>query len=215
MEDKKGVIWFGTKEGVFRLKEDGSLITLITDRGLVNNSVNSILTKIEQELFGSAQKMEFRRFDQDGKFFISYTTAQGLANNSVMSICEDKKGNLWFGTYGGGVSSLDRDGKNFTNYTTAQGLPNNVCEVLLKIKWEISGSEPRGGCMPAGSCQESFNKFILPSRDCRKIVSGVLLRIKQGNLWVGTAKVEYSGWIQQKTITTYTTEQGLSNNSGT
>ena len=83
MKIKKGNIWFGTHEGVFRLKEDGSLMNLNADRGLANNHVNSILEDKAGNLWFCTED-GISRFDQDGKFFTAYTTAQGLTNNAVI-----------------------------------------------------------------------------------------------------------------------------------
>jgi ligand-binding sensor domain-containing protein/signal transduction histidine kinase len=211
-EDDQGSIWIGTNEGVYRWKGDGTLTNFNNNRGLVNNAVNNILTDRAGALWFCTEG-GISHFDQDGKFFMSYTTTQGLAHNAVTGTCEDRSGNLWFATYGGGVSSLSSDRKEFTNYTIAQGLPDNVLRSIAVDKLDNLwfGTE-------AGLCQ------LDPSRKVLKVYTTLqglpqnsikcITEDKTGKLLVGTTGGGVAVLdLYQKTITTYTEEQGLSNNS--
>ena len=212
VEDDKGFIWIGTNEGVFRWKADGSLTNFNRNRGLVNNRVSSILTDRTGGLWFCTEA-GISHFDQNGKFFMSYTTTQGLTHNSVTGTCEDRSGNLWFATHGGGVSSLSSDRKEFKNYATAQGLPSNVLRSIA-----VDKSDNLWFGTESGLCQ------LDPSRKVLKVYTTLqglpqtsikcITEDKTGKLWVGTTN---SGVFlldfHQKTIATYTKEQGLSNNS--
>ena len=211
-EDNSGFIWFGTMEGAFRWSGDGTIINFNENNGLANDKVNSILADKSGALWFCTDA-GISYFDQDGKFFRSYSTKQGLSHNSITGICEDKSGNLWCATYGGGVSSLSRDGKEFTNYTKAQGLPDNVLRSIAADKSDNLwfGTEN-------GLCQ------LDPSRKTLKVYSSLqglpqngikcISEDKTGKLWVGTS----SGgvWVLDqinRTVTTYTSDQGLPNNA--
>ena len=76
VEDNRGFIWIGTNEGVFRWKGDGTLTNFNHNRGLINNRVNSILTDKTGALWFCTEA-GISHFDQDGKFFMSYTTSTG------------------------------------------------------------------------------------------------------------------------------------------
>ena len=212
VEDDKGFIWIGTNEGVFRWKGDGTLTNFNHNRGLVNNRVSSILTDRTGALWFCTEA-GISHFDQDGKFFTSYTTTQGLTHNSVTGTCEDKSGNLWFATYGGGVSRLSSDRKEFTNYTTAQGLPNNVLRSIAVDKLDNLWFGTEGGLCQLDPSRKVLKVYTtlqgLPQNGIKCITED-----KTGKLWVGTTN---SGVflldLHQKTIATFTKEQGLSNNS--
>ena len=187
-------------------------MNLNTNRGLVNNSVNSILEDRTGNLWLSTED-GISRFDQDGKFFTSYTTKQGLSDNSVWSFCEDKSGDLWFGTNGDGVCRLDRAGKTFTNYTTAQGLSNNeIRSIIEDKKGNLWFGTDGGGVCRLDEDRKIFRVYNdlqgLPGNNLRNIIED-----HTRNIWFSTAGLGVFCLDQNKRIiTTYTTEQGLSNN---
>jgi hypothetical protein len=99
LEDKRGDLWFGTREGVSRF--DGrSFTNYTTSQGLPNNTVWAIAEDKTGNVWIGTYGGGLSRYD--GKSFTNYTTAQGLASNIILSITEDKTGNFWLGTSGGG-----------------------------------------------------------------------------------------------------------------
>lgn len=117
LQDKKGNIWFGTRDhGVFRY--DGKSFTNLSEKdGLCNNTITCILEDKTGALwFGSDVKDGTRgggvcRYD--GKSFTPFTTKEGLSNNGIWTMVEDKSGNLWIGSKGGGLCRYD--GKSFVS----------------------------------------------------------------------------------------------------
>ena len=231
-EDKKGNLWFGTNGGGISCYDGKSIINFSEKDGLCNNKVFSILEDRKGDVW-FATKGGVSRYD--GTSFTNFTTREGLNNNTVYSILQDKSGNLWFGTYGGGISRYD--GTSFTNFTEKEGLCNDKVYCMLQDKngrlWFGTG----GGA----SCYDgtSFTNFTetegLSSNEIWSI-----LEDKTGNLWFGTnggGVSRYDGnridAIERgdraarnkqrdlkrihgklvKSFTTYTENEGLSNNS--
>ncbi|MBD2705185.1 histidine kinase [Spirosoma sp. BT702] len=92
-EDRAGIIWLGTGDGVSRY--DGkSFRNFSTKDGLSNNSITTILEDKTGKLwFGTRGEPCF----YDGKTFTVFRNKAGKAFTNVWSIIEDKKGAIWLG----------------------------------------------------------------------------------------------------------------------
>ena len=225
-EDKKGNIWFGTNGGgVSRYDPSAeviigakSFINFTTAQGLDNNIVNSITEDKTGNLWFGTYGGGVSRYD--GKSFINFTAAQGLANNIVRGILEDKIGNLWFATEkgvsrydGNRVEAVEAGDKNaqltqqdlkkinekliktFTDFTTAQGLSDlSVISIAEDKIGNIWFGTHKGVCRYDGSRFQGIESS-------EEIVKG-----KQRGLKKANAKPD-------KTITAFTTAQGLANNN--
>lgn len=110
-EDKKGNIWFATRNhGACRY--NGKTFTSFT----ANNGFNdcySILEDKNGNMWFTTEKSGVWCYD--GKTYKNFTEKDGLVNNSVWFVLEDKSGNIWFGTRGFGLSRYD--GKIFTTFS--------------------------------------------------------------------------------------------------
>ncbi len=108
LQDRKGVTWIASWEGIFRY--DGKSFINMT-RNVSSFRFFSVLEDKKGNLwFGSIGSGVFM---YDGKSFRNFATTNGLLNNDVCSMHEDKAGNIWFGVFGG-VSCYD--GKSFRNF---------------------------------------------------------------------------------------------------
>lgn len=107
LEDKDGIIWFGTiGAGLYRY--DGEFFENITTKqGLVNNDVTCIFQdKTGLLWFGTQIGISL----YDGTSFTNYTSADGLCNDDVNSFAEDSSGKIWIGTRG---TACTFDGSQF------------------------------------------------------------------------------------------------------
>jgi ligand-binding sensor domain-containing protein len=108
LEDRKGDLWFGSRDsGVYRY--NGKFFQhFTTKQGLVNDRALHIYEDRAGNIwFGTGGGVS--RYD--GKSFQNFTTKDGLSSNDINSIMEDKTGKLWFGTRG---DACFYDGKTFT-----------------------------------------------------------------------------------------------------
>jgi ligand-binding sensor domain-containing protein/serine phosphatase RsbU (regulator of sigma subunit) len=195
-EDKKGNLWFGTREyGVTRYvppadpkaKGGGTFSTFTTRQGLPNDIVDCITEDTRGKLWlgtrgggvscytprEALSSAVGKSAKEEPGSFTNISVAQGLPSDKVKCIYEDSRGYMWFGLDGGGLTRYDpfqdttkKRGSCMTNFNTDQGLASNVV-------WNI-------------------------------------LEDKNGNLWIATSNgiSRYDG----KSFLTYTTEQGLSDN---
>jgi len=124
LEDRKGNLWFGTKDsGIYcypsaSLRTGGkSFLHYTTRQGLASNMALHIYEDRAGNIWFGASRY-------DGKSFRNFTTKDGFPSNSIRLLLEDKTGKLWFGAQGENMFVYDgktftvlknKDGKTFTN----------------------------------------------------------------------------------------------------
>jgi ligand-binding sensor domain-containing protein len=128
LEDRKGNLWFGSKDsGVYLLPSGQTTFQhYTTQQGLASNMALHIYEDRAGNIwFGSSR--------YDGKVFRNFTTKDGFPGNSIRLLLEDKTGKLWFGAQQENMFVYDarlngevgqgktftvlknKDGKTFTN----------------------------------------------------------------------------------------------------
>jgi ligand-binding sensor domain-containing protein len=124
LEDRKGNLWFGTKDSGIYCYPSASLSTggksflhYTTRQGLASNMALHIYEDRAGNIWFGASRY-------DGKSFRNFTTKDGFPSNSIRLLLEDKTGKLWFGAQGENMFVYDgktftvlknKDGKTFTN----------------------------------------------------------------------------------------------------
>jgi ligand-binding sensor domain-containing protein/serine phosphatase RsbU (regulator of sigma subunit) len=197
LEDREGILWFGTEHGVSRYDPRASVrerfVTFTVDDGLAHNVVRSILEDREGNLwFGTEHGVS--RYDPRASVrerFVTFTVDDGLAHNVVRSILEDREGNLWFGTWGGGVSRFDPlagsggTGEPFETFTVDDGLGSNWVACML----EDQEGDLWIGCHWGGGLSRyagrQFMAFTVDDGLADNRVSSIL-EDREGHLWFGT-----------------------------
>lgn len=115
LEDRKGNLWFATRNsGIYNY--NGKSFKHFTAReGLAANNVFHIYEdKAGTIWFGTGGGIS----SYNGKSFRNYTTKDGLPSNDITTIMEDTTGKLWIGTRGG---ACFYDGKTFTTLKNKEG----------------------------------------------------------------------------------------------
>jgi len=103
-QDKKGFMWFGTRNGLNRY--DGYNIKVYqysnTDSlSISRNYVVSLLSDSHQNLWVGTD-IGLNKYNEKTDNFERITASpKGLSNNIINCITEDKKGNIWIGTLNG------------------------------------------------------------------------------------------------------------------
>jgi len=132
LEDRKGNLWFASKDSGVYYYNGRSFQHFTTREGLANNRVVSIFEDKAGNIWfatgGGAS-----RYDE--KSFRNFTTKEGLSNNDLTTIMEDKTGKLWIGTRG---EPCFYDGKKFTVFRNKDGKAfYNVWSIIEDRKGNI------------------------------------------------------------------------------
>ncbi|MEB2774310.1 two-component regulator propeller domain-containing protein [Algoriphagus sp. D3-2-R+10] len=120
IEDKKGNIWFGAPDGLWRY--DGNTFTHVSQRGayaIIQDKKGNIWTTGEVKLYGNVWALS--RYDAKSLYNEKPTVTEIMSQSQpamLLGILEDDDGNIWFGS-GGGVYRYD--GKAITDFKSAVG----------------------------------------------------------------------------------------------
>lgn len=139
-QDKNGLIWVATENGITQITANKDNYTFSVFNGLPGNSLTSLLCDSQGNVWiGSSNNGIFRLNEGKVKNFKTYSINDGLASNNIKTLFEDFKGNIYIGTYGGGVSkylpSLEANNYNgpvFQTISTAQGLSNDKVFAIIQ-----------------------------------------------------------------------------------
>lgn len=190
LEDRKGNLWFATRNSGAYYYNGKSFQHFTTKEGLANNGVRSVYEdKAGTIWFGTGGGVS--RYD--GKIFRNFTTKDGLPNNDVTTIMEDKAGKIWFGTRG---EACFYDGKKFTI------LKNKDGKAFTNV-WSII-DDKKGDIWFGGSIVEDKRGDTL-------VVSGGLWRY-DGNIYTKVSQHGAAAIIQDKKGNIWTT--GAANPNG-
>ena len=129
LEDRKGDLWFASKDSGVYYYNGNSFQHFTTKDGLASNSVLHMYEDKAGNIWFGASRY-------DGKSFRTFTTKDGFPGNSIRLLLEDKTGKLWFGAQGENLFVYD--GKTFTVLKNKDGRAfSNVWSVTEDKKGNI------------------------------------------------------------------------------
>ncbi len=178
LEDRKGNLWFGTRDSGVYYYNGKSFQHFTTKDGLASNSALHIYEdKAGNIWFGTGGGAS--RYD--GKSFRNFTTKEGLPNNDINTIMEDKTEKLWFGTRG---ELCFYDGKTFTVLKNEDGKAfNNIWSIIEDKKGSIWFGDVDGLWRYDGRTFTNVSQ-----RGAYAIIED-----KKGNIWT-TGAVNFELW---------------------
>jgi len=132
-EDRLGVLWIGTINGLNKLipgESEGSSPVFITYKADLNNpqslSNDEVLSIYEDSSgvlwFGTVGGLN--KFNRADETFSYYTEKDGLPNDLIYAMLEDDKKNIWIST-NKGLSRFNPKTEGFNNYDVKDGLQSN------------------------------------------------------------------------------------------
>ena len=204
IEDRRGYLWFGTRQGGLSRCDGGRLALFTQADGLAGSDAHALLEDSRGRIWiGTTGGLS--RYDGDG--FASFTTEDGLVGNDIRSLLEDSRGRIWIGATLG-LSRYDGDG--FASFTTEDGLVGSDVRSLLEdSRGRIWIGATRGLSRYDGN---GFTTFNFGEAGVRGIVQA-LLEDGQGRIWIGTSR-ELNRYdpaaAGDEEFTSFTTENGLS-----
>ncbi len=156
-EDKSGVIWLTTQNGIKRFLPESEtwdhfLHIKSNWDGISDSWCYTIFEDSRNDLWigtGSKamNKMDKKREGKFQHFSAKPHNPNSLSSHSIRHIVEDQQGYLWFATSGGGICQYDPKTGNFTPYTKKHGLPSNsISRVEIDEEGKIWMSTNKGIC---------------------------------------------------------------------
>lgn len=194
LEDRKGNLWFATKDSGVYYYNKKRFKHFTTLNGLVNNRVAFIYEDKAGNIWFATGGGVSR---YDGKSFKNFTTKDGLSSNDVTSIMEDRTGKFWFGTRD---EPCFYDGKTFITFKKINGKPfHNVWSIIEDRKGTIwfGGSilkERRG--VKGDTLVLEFGLWRYDGNTYTKVSdrgTSIILEDKNGNIWT-TGAVKPNGY---------------------
>ncbi len=181
LEDRKGNLWFGTKDSGVYCFNGKTFLHYTTRHGLPSNMTLHLFEDKAGNIWMSSGD-GVTRFD--GKSFKNYTTKDGLPSGGVNTFMEDKNGKIWMGTRS---DACYYDGKKFAVFKNKEGKPfYNVWAITEDRKGNIwlGGSiikEKKGSTLilDTGLWRYDGSSFVkVAERGASSIIED-----KNGNIW--------------------------------
>ncbi len=205
LQDSKGFMWFGTKDGLNRY--DGYSFTVYQNNSFDITSIsdNYITTLFEDSrgiLWIGTLSGGINRFNRDAETFdritITSSFSGNLITNEVLSLTEDSVGNIWVGTRGDGLFRLSfkKDKIIFKQFIhkpeNKNSLNNNVVLALCLDSEGTLWIGTEDGINKFVPEKENFIRFKVytqnpkaPSVPFDRSVSSIY-ESRNGVLWLGT-----------------------------
>jgi diguanylate cyclase (GGDEF)-like protein len=169
VQDRSGLMWFGTQEGLNRY--DGYQFTTFAPdpndpTSLLHASVRTVFEDRAGDIWVGTDGGGLSRFDRTTESFTHFTNdlanPASLSNNQVRVIYEDRAGTLWIGTDGGGLNELDRASETFTRFNHNPSNPFSLSHDQIRTIFE-----DRDGALWVGTTGGGLNKMEPQSRAFR------------------------------------------------
>lgn len=202
-EDLSGRLWIGTQNGLLCMENGQIQRPVSQDHPLFNNTVRSFFMDSRGILWIGTDGEGIFQFN--GNTFSRLPLGTELSDDFIYTFMEDREANIWIGTFTGGLTRLTH--ARVTSITSTNGLPKNLVSTLLEDK----NGNLWVGMERKGLVKIKYDKVVdtLP-------VAGItaLYQDNDNNLWLGTQKNGIMKLADNnlRSLTTYTSREGLSSN---
>ena len=196
MQDKKGFMWFATKEGLNRY--DGYDIKVYKNilgesTSLSSNNILKVLEDHNEMIWvGTDQGIDL--FDPKSEIFSRVNFPDSIGTFHTCDMCIDKNDNLWIGTAGKGLLAYNittgktKVFKRFQKDTSSPG-SNIVKSVFADSKNQIWFSTVDGGLNLLEEVSGKIRHFVINNESWEKSGETIIssfMEDQDGNLWLGT-----------------------------
>lgn len=214
IQDHKGFMWFGTKDGLNRYDGHNFVIHQhdpFDSTSLSDNYITSLFEDSRGYIWVGTLNGGLNIFDRKTETFYQIVYESKVSDNNipeeVKSISEDKDGNIWIATRGRGIfrlslktdNSFDFSSKNFSNQTdNPKTLSSNIITTIFIDSKGILWIGTLKGLDRFNKEDESFTHFKINTKNIKAPSSYFdknvfsITETKDKNLWLGTL----SGLVQ-------------------
>ena len=204
-QDKRGFIWFGTNEGLYRY--DGYNFKWYQHNpddlaSIGNNTVQCIVEDSSANLWMGTLGGGLNKFDINLEKFTRYlynpNDSTSLNNDNVHSLLIDHLGILWIGTYAGGLNKVNANFENDSNLVFIHYLYDSKNSRSIAGNQVNSLCEDRFGDIWIGTNNglskyiretDNFINFRHDPNDPNSLSNNeifCLFKAKEDNIWIGT-----------------------------
>ena len=187
IEDRAGVVWCGTRNGLYRLEEAiGGVKLEFVDLGIIDRFEDRYIEDLLEDRLGSlwvgTRNGLYRRWP-DGRIE-AYNTRDGLPYRTILSLLEDREGRIWAGS-----PTLSR---LVADPTPGRNVVARTYTGVHQLYQATDGSLWAGGndgliqFIPTADGDFKFRAYAEPHGLVSKWVTS-LVEDRNRNLWVGTA----------------------------
>ncbi|HEV7347412.1 sensor histidine kinase [Telluribacter sp.] len=196
IEDRKGTLWIGARNGLWRRDSNTKTFTHFAHAPKVATSLGegAVLSLFEDNagtLWVGTEKGGLCKMDQKkGTFTRIRKNPLDIENeviNSVSTIYEDRKGNFWIGAWAEeGVNRIDRATGAFKHYLISSPY---ITAIQEDAKGRIWAGSYGYGLHVYDPARDDFVKYKDPTTG-KHILTGVLgiKKDQQDNLWISTTE---------------------------
>ena len=140
IEDRDGILWFGTKGGLSQLdRKTGIFTSYFHDpdevNSLSNDDIYSVFEDSEGFIWIGTKQDGVVKFDKHSQKFTRYQhdpeDRRSIPDNEIHSIIEDREGFLWFATRSNGLIRFDRKSEKFTQYKHDTYNPSGIPQLSI------------------------------------------------------------------------------------
>lgn len=208
LQDKKGFMWFGTKDGLN--KYDGYSFEVYQNdpfdsTTISDNFITALFEDSRGYIWVGTLSGGLNCFERETEIFhhIRYRSnnSESFNTDEVKSIIEDTAGNIWIGTRGEGIFKLafknkisfEINYKQFYSQADKQGsLSSNIISTLFFDSKGVLWVSTLNGLDKFNTKNGSFTHFEISTRNPKAPVSYFdktvysIYESSNGNLWLGT-----------------------------
>ena len=200
VEDKDGIMWFGTAKGLCSYDGENfiniplpqeDIQSVSPETGLPSRKTETVLSLIQASngdfWVGTDASGAYR---YDGKTFTSFLKFKGriqpddnVYNNCILSIIENKKGKIWIGSFThGGLSEIDGD--TIIHHALKDGYGDGmICSSTMDQKGNLWFGTRNGGIYQYNG--KAF-KNIADTNTGEQIAMAYVLEDRTGTIWVAS-----------------------------